>query len=601
MKLLNILSKIAEEIEISHAWFTTFSFSPSFFEKYVLGTLFQVDYSNLRRLEDYEAINENLKNTDVKVFYDPAGLNTGDIKKTVCDYIPTHAGLNKLKGMKGLFHPKVCLIYSKNEKVAYLITGSANLTHQGWGDNYETVFADEIDRENGELINKFFLEFFPKKMTTLPKNWFNKLKKEKSDWTFKYTISKSSGNNNKVLLDNFADEKELYVWSPYISNDMIVLKEKIIKNGEIHIVPGFKNGKIILSKDDYGKLKEKFSLKKDNKTYDENRFNHGKLWVNEDKVLIGSWNFTKAAICGDNFEAGVIVNGNFKSMKNNLDNLKITDNNLMTDNELEEEQLPEPIKMKLDCSVIADWNKREYLIETNTEQDITIYLPDRKEGIKISSNEFPKNIDFANFKKVGTNRIFVVEDKNKNTFHGFIQEINTDCRPVYGYDNLNDLFNNFSLDSNKSIREGKKYIYEGSSEDKETFVAINSHNSSLNYYSIFYTIETIKLSIANAKEMKNIKEFEKEITRITYAGASSVEQLKILSENWINNNIVEKTVMSWFLFNEINKIIRKINRIRSCKSLHFKKLETINLNNEVNEKFKEINNIEEKWIKYAKS
>jgi len=600
MKLLDKLSKIAEEIEISHAWFTTFSFSPSFFEKYVLGTLFQTDYSSLRRLEDYEAINENLKNTDVKVFYDPAGLNTGDIKKTVCDYIPIHAGLNKLKGMKGLFHPKVCLIYSKKEKVAYLITGSANLTHQGWGDNYETVFADEVDKENGELINKFFLEFLPERMTTLPKNWFKKLNKEKSNWTFKYTISKSSGNN-KVLLDNFTDEEDLYVWSPYISSDMVELKEHILKNGKIYLIPGFKNSKIILSKDDYKNIEKFFTLKKDINTYDEKRFIHGKLWMNENKLRIGSWNFTKAAICGDNFEAGVVVNGNFKSLIDGLDNLEITDDNLMTDNELKEEQLPEPFKIKLDCTVIADWSKREYFIETNTEQDITIQLPDRKKGIKINSNESSKKIGFTNFKKIGTNRIFVAKDKNKNTFHGFIQEINTDFRPVYGYDNLNDLFNNLSLDSNKSIREGKKYIYESNSEDKETFVTINSHNSSLNYYSIFYTTETIKLSIDNAKEIRNLKEFEKEIIRITYAGSSSVEQLGILSEDWINNNIEKKTVMAWFLFNEVNKIIRKINKIRSCKGLHFKKLETIQLDNEAKEKFKEINNIEKEWVKYAKS
>ncbi|MGA1847638.1 hypothetical protein [Deferribacter abyssi] len=602
MKLLKKLSEIIEKIEISHAWFTTFSFSPAFFEKYVLASLFNIEPSELRRLEDYEAINEQLKTVNVKVFYDPVGLNVTESKKTTCDYIPVYFGLRNLEKMEGLFHPKVCFLFGTNKEkkktTAYLITGSANLTHQAWGRNKETVFVDEIDKKNGERIHNFFTEFFPDTQMLLPKGWYNSLRKDNSNWIFRY-IFKNSDNfdGNNILFKDFVEEKELYVWSPYIDADMINLKKEINISGKITLIPGFKNAKIILSKEEYNELSKYFHFMKDERN-DIETFVHGKLWLSETKLCIGSWNFTKAAVCGDNFEAGVIIEGNFARFKDGLKELKIEDNHFMTENELKEEQLPKPNKIKFECTVIADWLKRQYEIKINTNKTLKINLPDSEIEI---NGERDKIVPFINIKKLGIKKIYEVFENEKKVFTGYIQEINTDYRPVYGYSSLNELLNNFSFDKDSNKRQGERYLYGEHNEESGDHYQLKTDNDYINYYSLFYLTESMIIKIEEIETIDRKEELEKKLSEIAYSGANSVEQLVTLAENWIENNIDNKLVMCWFLQNETNKIVRKINNIIKDKKLDLRELDYVKLNESINDKFEKINKINQKWIDYVRA
>jgi len=598
MKLLEKLSEIISEIDLSIAWFTTFSFSPAFFEKYILATLFEIKH-DLKRLEDYEAINEKLKTTDVKVFYDPVGLNITEGKKTTCDFIPVYGGLKNLEQMDGLFHPKVCFLYGttkeNKEKTAYLITGSANLTHQAWGKNKETVFVDEIDKENGKIIHNFFNEFFPDVEKVLPKDWYNYLRKNDSNWRFKYTVKKYENSGaDKVLLNDFFNEKELFVWSPYIDLDMVKLKKQVNYLGRITLIPGFKNNKIILTEKEFDELSKYFDFKQDERN-SVDTFVHGKLWLSDTMLCIGSWNFTKSAICGDNFEAGIIIEENFTKFKEGLTELKIEDKYFMTESELKEEKLPEPNKLKFKCTVIVDWLTRQYNITIICKKSLIIKLPDSE--IKIN-NEYKKIVPIEDIRKIGTKRFFEVYQNEKKIFTGYIQEINTDYRPVYGFTSLNELLNNFSFNSSSNNREGTRYIYKENGEESDNYYQLEIENDNINYYSLFYITESLMLKIKEIE--KNDENIEEKLSAITYLGANSVEQLVFLAKQWIESNIDNKLVMCWFLYNELNKLVQKINGIIDTKKLVIKKLNEVKLNKNIIKKFKDINKMNQKWIEYVR-
>ena len=626
MKVLEQLKKLVANLEVSHAWFTTFSFSPSFFEKYVLSAVCDIEPDNLRTLESYEEINEKLKHIDVKVFYDPSGLNVVEVKKTTCDFIPVHCGLKSLKNMKGIFHPKVYLLLGNDKKSkkfkAYLMTGSVNLTHQAWGLNRETLFFAEVDRKNGKRIDKFFTKIYSGE-DKLPEKWYEKLEKENSKWEFKYTVA-GENSGEEVLFDEFLNDPKLYVWSPYIDKDIVEVKNKIA-SGEITLIPGFKNGKVILTRDDFEKLKTFLNVKRDKNHNEVERFTHGKLWLSENKLCIGSWNFTKAAVCGYNFEAGIILENTgmcfdvLQDLDSNLEDFKLKDSLFMSANELKQEQLPQPIKVNFDCSVIAHWEKREYKISIVPDSDLElkIKLPDYNKEIEIKGNA---TVKFQDIRKIGRNKVFKVFEKGNRDkyFIGFIKEINTEQRPVYGYDNLNQLLNNISLEGKGNTQnKGSRYIYShnrnGFSED-----GINLHsveNKRINYFSLFYLTESLMLKL---EELENIEpdKLETQLFDIAYFGADSVEQLVFLSEEWIKDNIDDELVMCCFLWNEVNRVVRKINNLIRSKKLDLRCLGRIRLDKGVKDKLRRVKegikerfdkqsneNIEEKideWLKYVR-
>ncbi len=447
------------------------------------------------------------------------------------------------------------------------------------------------------------------------------MEKENAEWEFKYTVAEGN-SDEEVLFGEFHNDQNLFVWSPYIDKDIVEVKKELIDSGKITLIPGFKNGKMILTRDDFGKLNNSLNFKRDKNHNDEERFTHGKLWLSENKLCIGSWNFTKAAVCGYNFEAGIILENAgicLKTLESNLENFKLKDSLFMSANELKQEQLPQPIKVHFDCSVIADWEKREYKISIIPDSglELKIKLPDYNKEIEIKGNATMK---FQDIRKIGTDKVFKAYEKGNrdNYFIGFIKEINTEQRPVYGYENLNQLLNNISLEGKGNTQsKGSRYIYSHSRNDfSEEGIHLHSiENKRINYFSLFYLTESLMLKL---EELENIEpdKLEKELIGIAYFGAGSVEQLVFLSEEWIRDNIDDELVICCFLWNEVNRVVRKINNLIRSKKLGLRCLDRIKLDKGVKNKLRKIKegikerlnkqsngNIEEKigkWLNYVR-
>ena len=139
--LMNELEKNLKGVSIRNILFTTYSFSPDFFETEILSTFFDVDYSSdddVRRVQtDF-----HLKDLEeVAVCYDMNAL-VGEAGPKL-DYRRVAINL----GEGNHFHPKVIFVLGSNEQgedVLLVGAGSTNLTQSGYWSNFECYHFETI-------------------------------------------------------------------------------------------------------------------------------------------------------------------------------------------------------------------------------------------------------------------------------------------------------------------------------------------------------------------------------------------------------------------------------------------------------------------------
>lgn len=89
MKLLNTFKHIIDDISPEICWFTTFNLNVELLEKYVLTAIVGKEPSELKRAEDYEALNielnSEIRKLNVKVWYDHRALDLKQGKRTTVD------------------------------------------------------------------------------------------------------------------------------------------------------------------------------------------------------------------------------------------------------------------------------------------------------------------------------------------------------------------------------------------------------------------------------------------------------------------------------------------------------------------------------------
>lgn len=118
---------------LEFALFTTFGFSPGFFECNVLPTLFGMDLEDGSRQSRAQAVHKGLVHTRVSVFYDPCVADGGEDRLRYGAF-PVYLGAQRR------FHPKLIVLGGTDRQGLpwiYLAVMSANLTRAGWGANCE--------------------------------------------------------------------------------------------------------------------------------------------------------------------------------------------------------------------------------------------------------------------------------------------------------------------------------------------------------------------------------------------------------------------------------------------------------------------------------
>ena len=321
----SILNEIDEFKDCEVAFFTTFNYDISFFEKSILPTLSK----NKTRICIF---------ADSKKLKEAIAESTSD-KMGSCYYVHPFV-------MDKTFHPKLILLLKKDS--AKLIVSSANLTHSSYYANNEIFQAyayNEKDNQYVGLITEAF-DFF--------KVLANKADDEYIDEQIKFAISnypylqeKKVSNDSPTLLTSYyesianqltnviADDiKTIKVAVPFYDEDLAALKylKNKYKNANINLY--VQDCKSTFPLDKYSEqLINNIQIFKtvNNNTHDNNRFYHGKVFSfasdAKEYALFGSANFSASALLrsyveGGNIEASILVSGEIGFLDNLFNSFK---------------------------------------------------------------------------------------------------------------------------------------------------------------------------------------------------------------------------------------------------------------------------------------
>ena len=571
---MKILSEYREAIKsagkIKKAYFTTFNISAQFVEKYIVPPLLDPDKEFCKDWYDYIDLDKELMNskTDIKFFYDFNMYDESqDEKKTMVTFYP-------IKQECGVFHPKV--IYIEGDKASFLIVGSGNLTKNGWSENIEAFHSVEVfkNTEISNKVNTFWQQVFglaDNKKYRIDKMFIDPIKLNKEGIIQPDFLFSNFYQDKSLFLESILNNsKFLQIWSPYFSNDINEIMKKEINDKPIYIIPDFTSeDKIrIDDKETLEKLQvnENIHIYKDIKN---ERMNHSKVWITNNKIAIGSYNLTKQALYGNNFEAALILN-NIDTKK-----LNVKDNNEYEKREASSLQEIERNKIEDDnekngfsmlFTVFADWNKSKITINCPSKdkaniQRLKIFF---HKSYKINGDEIElNNIETAEiFDYLITNKNYRIQDNDDNIlFEGLVIEENASekNRKIIKVESLDEMFTfEEKIISNLSDRETIERIYKYRDKNHRQKVKNN-----IDYFNIFTffnkKLEEAKKIIKEENSLKSIENF-------CYRDSTSLRNIKNILEaekQQLNN----KNLRLYLMIDEFNNIVIIFNNEQIKKDL----------------------------------
>lgn len=448
--------------------FTTYNYEPDFFDEHIVSYLMGFDrkISTIGELKDAD---KWIRDNHVSVYYDRNAMSPG----TSCLTVPVFPQNIKTGGV---FHPKLIIIYGiqkrTSKKTAYLFVSSCNLTVSGYGRNKEVFSCVEI---KSAQIAKSVSDF----IYTLNNNgddtrhsalheFLINIRTEDDDIKFFWT---NSGTKTK-LIDYFKEQTpgDLTVVSPYFDEKgPSSLLDELPNKRKTTIIPAIDGKNYNLHKCDYESLKNEgiyfYELIND----DDTRFIHAKIIKYGTKLVVGSYNFTSAALKGLNSEAALIFNN---SADYNFSLKDISEQKLLSDEVSISNRDEAGVDAKVPfVSVIVRWKEfkifvtAEYLDNTKyslrfdgfSEESISVLKENQEININADlSNHFLRHKTFSVYKD------------GVICFKGLINEIDSgEYRPEFSCETLNDSIREWFIYSDDDSKE-KHYLRFISSEDEET-------------------------------------------------------------------------------------------------------------------------------------
>ena len=453
--------------EVEDFIFTTYNYEPDFFDEHIVAYLIGFD----RKISTYGELkdaDEWIREHNISVYYDCNAMSPGSSCLTV-PVFPQRVNTG------GVFHPKVIVIYGKlkerNKKPAHLFVSSCNLTVSGYGRNKEAFACVEVkSKQIAESLSEFIdslVNDSDQRHLELQK-YLASIKQSNNDIEFIWTNSDSGTVLGTVLLEYLKENSfgDLTVVSPYFDeNGPASLLNELTKRDKTVIVPAVDGETYNIHKKDYAKLSEngvKFSSLFND---DDSRFIHAKLIKYGSQLIIGSYNFTSAAMRGKNAEAALVFN-NAEDYKFRL--IKFSEERLLPD----EEKISN--RDESDSSVVIP-----FVILTVFWKELKIQItaeniePQNSYSLRLdgATDDFISSLQNFDEKEISTElanhlltyKSFSVYCDGKICFKGLINEIDArDYRPELSCESLNE-----------SIREWYLYSDDGNKDDKRSLRLIN--------------------------------------------------------------------------------------------------------------------------------
>lgn len=552
---------------IKKAYFTSFNLSLEFFETYILPPLLEEEVPD--NAYQYEDLNMALEksNLDLKIFYDANIMQLNEQKRTILKFTPILM-INEQGKRKGLFHPKV--IYIENDKgKGILFVGSGNLTLSGWGRNVEAFQIVDIEK-NSNLFYQIYNFFIDVEIQArLRTNRILKSVSYEEEYNFIYSFEDNS--NNSIFLEsmNANNSSKLYVWSPYFSestkdNIDSIIKQNFPQTENVHIIPDLvgPDKKIRLKKKPESEKIKFYATKEQN----SENMNHSKVWITDSKLGIGSYNFTKEALFGINFEAAIV-----RDVKNIELDLVSIDFIEMNDTELDSERLELNTDFDLIFDLVADWKARTFTINQivgNEIEGFKVLLPSGKEYLK----EELDNLSMLELEKIFRalirNKRFRVKHKSKIVYEGIIFEKSTEgFREPIKVETINDLFISF-LDKKEPFSSKKLKNRNINFDENNNDIHENQTDTSyLNYFNLFKGFENLKNKLTEIKSEIDLKHY-------CFTSGNSVSSIMVVIKEYKEDE-EHHNLFTYLFIIEFNSLVKKINKIIKDEKFTMDKIQEI--------------------------
>jgi len=392
------IEKIINGRQVTAAMFYTFNFDPRFFENFIMPILVDPKIS-FRDEEIYNRIlwrqcEKEKKIPPIAVYYDYYAKDP--ITAPSLGYDIHSIKMPGLPGKICNFHPKqIFLLLNDNDRqTLVLISGSGNITANGWCDNFESFSVQEfsLNKRNPRRVSKNSLQIYLDNVQKLTGSQQpTEAHQQISNFLNYVDLSKTYFNNFFGTFQNFLVHniplKEVYeveIISPYFSRNTILvdwLMEKGIEN--IHcLLPTLRSNEVMISEEDFTALQNKgilWSRWKNDELNASVRNLHSKIYrfYTRDNcyTILGSVNFTIPAWSkftpdknSSNIEFGDlhIDKGNTNRILQPISNLNPEDLLFIEKNELENPKDSENFNRNApDISFQIDWNIRKLNIQAN--------------------------------------------------------------------------------------------------------------------------------------------------------------------------------------------------------------------------------------------
>jgi hypothetical protein len=449
---------------VSDFIFTTFYFDMDFFEEHIITFLMGSD-KKISTIGELNATNEWINSRNLCVYYDQSALKAG----SSCITLPTFSRCVK----DGVFHPKVIVIFgelkgedgqNKGEKAVYLFVSSCNLTVSGYGRNLEAFSCIKVETETVSKSLLAFLKMLRGKDNNRHKAVCDYLRKGKFRNDDSVELFWNDGLGGKSLLDYLKElpKGDLRIISPYFDEKgpLELLVDDIEDKEQIIIMPAIDGGHYNIHHNDYDILKAKGIGFKEIVCKGD-RFAHAKIISKGLYTIIGSYNFTSAAMKGGNAEAALIYRQKeaYKISEQDID-----ESALMPDSEkLNNLDVVEKVVANAQFSILVDWSKNELTIDTNlSAKDKETYRIEidgaANHGGWIVSGSFSVELDEKTKRALLRHKQYSVYYNDHFYVKGIIYEVNWESyRPELVCNSLGETLLEWYEESNRNRRKEHRY------------------------------------------------------------------------------------------------------------------------------------------------
>jgi len=592
MKLLTAFKEQLKELgDLRYVWLTSFNINIEFIETYLLPAVLDMEQPKTRL--DYEHFQIALpeKGIDFRVFCDRQFMEADRNKRTA---IPVHgvspARWEEWFSKESLFHPKV--IYLEDwDGNRVLGTGSANLTLSGWGRNQEVFSFHRVEtKEQYDSVRGFFAKIVANVGLSegLPER--RGLPRDDGGWSFVHSFQKESFI--KQLFAN-ARSRELLVWSPYLSKDVVAFIKRLrtvvaVEDLDIHLVPDRVDGQFIRTPwtEALQKLSDSGTLtfyENPTSRHDNVELCHAKVWKLGSKLAIGSWNFTtKGANLldeagkwdkGVNIEAGVIVtDGN--SWRSAVGNpIKLDASVFASDELLKEEELKVPEQLPFDIHVQFDWRAQRYEFNGHwhdgvPEQSYAVKVPGHDAAIPLLWMPQKKELkvdalDIRDSSALLHERRFQVVKGKTEVYRALITEIGLAYRRAQAFESLDDLLNAFIFGGDPGLGDDVPFrIPAGQNSESlvDEFIGASQVDASQTAGDISY-FRLFQATHQYGEKLKDIKSVT-ELNSWVFTRPGCLVELVEKTREKVGAGV--PTPFNWFLVQEVQTLCRNAEKWRKA-------------------------------------